>query len=220
MKRRNLPSLVSMIWLTAGLILGAVFALLVVKSLDVAWVEATGTWFGAVATVLALFWAVQVFRLDQAHRDSALQEARAADALAREESKLAETRAARAAEQAHVDRAARVSMTIRAGGGFGGDGNWHMNNVYLRFFNETDSAVTIEDVEFDSPLEGIGNPVSSLRVPASAELEKVVAVDPAIRVDDGVLNNPWTHSNAVVTYRVNGSRWRRTTGVDSVPERI
>jgi hypothetical protein len=65
-KRRKAALVVHLIWAVAGIAIGETIALLWVGGLTPEWIAATGTWFGAVATVLALLWAVQTFRADQA----------------------------------------------------------------------------------------------------------------------------------------------------------
>lgn len=67
MRKRRKALVVRPIWVAAGVAIGATIALPWAQGLTPDWIEATGTWFGAVATVLALLWAVQTFRADQAH---------------------------------------------------------------------------------------------------------------------------------------------------------
>lgn len=58
-------------WGLAGLILGAAIALLLSQNWSPDWIGTTGTWIGAVATVLTLLWAVRSFRTDQDDREEA-----------------------------------------------------------------------------------------------------------------------------------------------------
>ncbi len=118
---------VYLIWAVGGGAVGAAAALLWVKGLKPDWVEATGTWFGAIATVVALLWAVQTFRADQAHRDAE----RTAAASERED--------AQAKEQAGIRAdAARVALALRGGGGYGHGGEKSMTGVFIDIHNDTD----------------------------------------------------------------------------------
>lgn len=58
------------IWGLGGLTLGTSLALLVSRNWIPEWIGATGTWFGAVATVLTLLWVVRSFRSHQAEREN------------------------------------------------------------------------------------------------------------------------------------------------------
>lgn len=66
-------------WGIGGLTLGASLALLVIENWTPEWIEATGTWFGAVATVLTLLWAVRSFRSDQDEREKSRKAEREID---------------------------------------------------------------------------------------------------------------------------------------------
>lgn len=57
-------------WFVAGFGVGSLGMLLLAKDFTADWVGAAGTWFGSIATVLALLWAVQSFRTDQRRRDA------------------------------------------------------------------------------------------------------------------------------------------------------
>lgn len=94
-------------WGLGGLTLGASLALLVLKNWTPGWVGATGTWFGAVATVLTLLWAVRSFRSDQAEREAtriAEREKEAATLVEREHGEITEA-------NKRVHRAARWRWT-------------------------------------------------------------------------------------------------------------
>jgi amino acid transporter len=71
MRTRPRTLIVQLIWGIGGLAAGSALALMWFHNFTPEWVEATGTWFGAIATVLALLWAVQTFRSDQAAREEA-----------------------------------------------------------------------------------------------------------------------------------------------------
>lgn len=140
-KRRKAALVVHLIWAVAGIAIGATIALLWVKGLTPEWIEATGTWFGAVATVLALLWAVQTFRADQAHRE--------------EERRRVETDRAAAldAEERHIRTDAdRVGLVFRGGAGQGSAGEQELTSVRIAVHNDTDRPVVVEEFTLDPPL--------------------------------------------------------------------
>lgn len=102
------PLLVNAIWAIGGLSLGACVATVLDGRWTAEWVAATGTWFGAIATVLALLWAVASFRADQSDRDKTRVEERAK-----------ETAIERARALRELTEASNVTVSITGAGGYG-----------------------------------------------------------------------------------------------------
>jgi TRAP-type C4-dicarboxylate transport system permease small subunit len=114
------PLIVHLIWVIGGLTLGASLALLGIKNWTPDWIEATGTWLGAVATVLTLLWAVRSFRSDQAEREisrRAEREKEVAEQIERERDQTKE--------------ASNVSIALKGGGRYGTSPDQKMTSVYV-----------------------------------------------------------------------------------------
>lgn len=191
---------VHLIWAVGGLAVGATAALLWVKGLKSEWVEATGTWFGAIATVLALLWAVQTFRADQAHRDAERQSAASdrADAQAREQ---AEIRA----------DAARVALALRGGGGYGHDGEKSMTGVFIDIHNDSDQPVIVTKVILDDGLTTRSPVPTPIRIKSRESWTQQFDTEP-VPVSDGELSgNPLVSYGGSITFEVHDRAWSKTT---------
>lgn len=103
-ERRSL--LINFIFLLAGVAIGGAAVGIWVQHAKPDWVEAYGTWFGAIGTVAAVLWAVQTFMADQVHRQEQMDAAATKDV---------EIRAAEAA--AMIETASRVKVSLRGGRG-------------------------------------------------------------------------------------------------------
>jgi hypothetical protein len=154
--RRAKPVIIHIIWAVAGIAVGATVALLWVKKFESDWVGATGTWFGAIATVLTLLWAVQTFRADQAHRERerAAKEAERVQAIL--DAQRADEKAKRAAEAALVATANRVTFRVGSGGSGEQRGSkFEITTVVLKVTNETNERVLVKSCELMPPLRAV-----------------------------------------------------------------
>jgi hypothetical protein len=210
--RRVKPVIVHIIWAVAGSAVGATAALLWVKKFKVEWVEAMGTWFGAIATVLALLWAVQTFRSDQAHREQ--------ERIAREVERAEEARAAlradeeaeRRAEGALLSLANGVSVAayVHGGGTPLRGGGFEITMLRLKVINETSERVLVKGYEVDPPLHAF----YGLRDPLPIGSHDMRSVEFTIKPVD-VTDAEWDASQAIerfvarLTYTVAGHTWTR-----------
>lgn len=210
--RRVKPVIVHIIWAVAGSAVGATAALLWVKKFKVEWVEAMGTWFGAIATVLALLWAVQTFRSDQAHREQ--------ERVAREAERAEEARAAlRADEEAQrraEDEIRRIANGVSVvahnyGGGTplqGGGFEIHM--LRLQVTNESDERVLVKGYEVAPPLNTRFDSPEPFAVSSRSISNAELFIDP-IPVTAEEFNGGKHIERFVVsiTYTVAGRTWTR-----------
>ena len=110
--------------------------------LDPDWIQATGTWFGAVATVLTLLWAVRSFRSDQAEQEKnrrAEHQKDKAGQIAR--------------EQTEVNQAKNVSISLRAGMAFGSQPEQMMQSIHLWIKNHSKNGVSVHTITLDEQLK-------------------------------------------------------------------
>ncbi|MGC5225161.1 hypothetical protein ACPW96_21540 [Micromonospora sp. DT81.3] len=195
-KRRRHAWIVHAMWALGGAALGAAVALIWLGDFKPEWIEATGTWFGAIATVLTLLWAVQTFRADQAARQEALEKA-----------DNDRQREAAAAEAAIVADAARVEVTVRGGAGYGPDSDKQMTSVHLDIFNGSRHPVTIREIEFPAAVE---LPALMVRVPAGESWTREVKISD-IPADPEELSGKRTVTRLplAIVYALEGREWRR-----------
>ena len=217
MHNRGRAAIVHIIWAVAGVAVGATVALLWIGKLKSEWVAATGTWFGATATVLTLLWAVQTFRADQAHReqqridrDQAQREADEALAATQQRELL---QAAAELESA----ARRVSVSIAGGAGQGSGSDLLMTSVHLSVTNDTAGPVTIKELRFLPPLVAKSYPQVPLRLQSNETRQEQVQVE-LINVESHELSGaPLTRFAAEIVYGLDGRLWTRTSVDDSTP---
>ena len=200
MQSRRRSIIVHAIWAIAGGASGITVALLLVKGFEPEWIEATGTWFGAIATVLALLWAVQTFRSDQAEREA--QRRRDAES---------EREALAAAASAHKDEAAKVVLAIRGGAGYGTVGEQKMSSIHIDFHNDSQELIVIEEVEVDAPLILRKQLRMPIRVPANWTHTELMDIEDIGAMANELSGQPLERFGARMTYRVGPRRWTRAT---------
>lgn len=210
--RRMKPVIVHIIWAVAGSAVGATAALLWVNKFKVEWVEAMGTWFGAIATVLALLWAVQTFRSDQAHREHErvmreAERAEEADAALR-----AEEEAQRHAENAIVRVANGVSVKVFPYGGAERrpDGGLDLAMLRLRVTNESSERVLVKKHELAPPLREMYPFGEPFAVRGRSAEEFTISIEPA-EISDEEFNGARHIARFVVSiiYTVADRTWTR-----------
>jgi hypothetical protein len=189
------PLIVHFIWGLGGLTLGAASSLLVIKNWTPDWIEATGTWFGAVATVLTLLWAVRSFRSDQAQREISRQEEVQKDLAIREER-----------ERGSLEEAENVAIALQGGAAYGGPPDQMMTSVHVTIRNHARYDVIVKRIVLNIPI-----PASDT---ASYLIE--IAEVPARAGDLG--GQPMSRFAAEMFYRLDGRDWSRTS--DSGPKRL
>lgn len=197
-KRRKAALVVHLIWAVAGIAIGATIALLWVRGLTPEWIAATGTWFGAVATVLALLWAVQTFRADQAHRE--------------EERRRVETDRAAAfdAEERHIRTDAdRVGLVLRGGAGQGSAGEQELTSVRIAVHNDTDRPVVVEEFTLDPPLALRRSPATPIRIKPRESWDELLEVVPVPITGGELSGRPLKSYGGVISFEVHGRRWTR-----------
>lgn len=164
----------------SGVVIGGMSVFLFSRGWTAEWVETAGTWAGAIGTVLALVWAVRVFRSEQ--RRKATQE-------------LADRRFA----------AERVDLRLVGGGSIRPN---LLTDGHIEFFNDSDSPVRITRVdiptlEFKSRL-----PIPIRLRPLGGWKEHFQPVAP-VQVEKGetaqrpILSHPWT-----MEFECRGETWR------------
>lgn len=197
----KLPNIVvHFIWAVGGIAVGATVSLLWVKGLKSEWVEATGTWFGAIATVLALLWAVQTFRADQAHREAQrlLEEGSQAEARAREQADI------------RAD-AARVAIALRGGAGFGNEGSKSLTGVFIDIHNDTDQPVAVTTVTLDEALRTRSQIPTPIRIKPGQSWTQQFDTDPAAVADDELSGRPLVSYGGSMTFEIHDRKWSKTT---------
>lgn len=116
-------SIVRLMWAIGGAAVGAAGAIVVTRWSSSDWIEAAGTWFGGVATVLALLWAVQTFRADQQHRESEREQREAEKLVAAQEREATMLAEKEERELEVLTEAKRVLVALHGGGGQGRTGD-------------------------------------------------------------------------------------------------
>lgn len=203
---RRTALLVHLIWAIGGAAIGATVALLLCRGVTADWVGATGTWFGAVATVLALLWAVQTFRADQANRDHARQ--------------VEEEQRRQAAEEEAKDindQASLVTIALLGGGGYGSDPNMQMNSVRLVVKNNSRETVRVTTAELLPPLKENGWRMREFTIQAMDAIDETVPVTPFEAHSAEFSGAPMSRLEARMTFILDGRTW--TTSTNSTPTR-
>lgn len=195
--------IVNLIWGLGGITLGASGALLVLKELAPDWVAATGTWFGAVATVLTLLWAVRAFRSDQADRERTRKDEHEREVKA----------GAQRAHEATVE-ASNVSVSLEGGRAYGTHPNQMMASLYIVIQNHSEHITVIKTVALDPGLTPKSPLEQGFSIPAGETYrEPIEIIDTPARQGD-MSGRPMTRFTAQITYRLNGSSWRRDSDSD------
>lgn len=200
------PLLVHSIWFLSGLTIGACLALLVIKGWTPEWIEATGTWFGAVATVLTLLWAVKSFRSDQAEREVARK--------AERESDLAEQSAR---ERDQINEASHVLISLRGGAGHGEEPNMMLTSVSIEIRNNSKHLVVVDGVTLDKALKPRTPLPASFLIPAGEAITPHVEIEDVPCKRGDLSGQPLTRFEVQMSYRQDGRDWRRR--LEGPPER-
>ncbi|MGO4594851.1 hypothetical protein AB4Z18_13635 [Leifsonia sp. 2TAF2] len=200
MRNRRKALLVHLMWAFAGIAVGAAIALVWVRGLTPDWVEATGTWFGAVATVLALLWAVQTFRADQAHREAERQrvDADRAAALDSEERRI------------RAD-ANRVHLVLLGGAGQGSAGELELTSVRIAVHNDTDLPVIVEQITLDPTLVLRRHPATPIRIKPLEDWEDLIEVVPVPITGGELSGRPLQSYGGTIRFEVHGRMWTRAS---------
>lgn len=206
MRSRSNRLLVHLVWGLGGLTLGASLALLVVKNWTPDWIEATGTWFGAVATVLTLLWAVSSFRSDQAEREKSRK--------AEHEREMAE-KTERESNQAK--EASNVSIALKGGAGYGTTPNQVMTSVHIVIQNHAKYDAVVRGVTLDEALTPLEPLPAGIRVPSGETYSQLVRIEDVPGRENELSGRPMTRFSAYMSYRLDGRDWRRKSGGN--PER-
>lgn len=202
MRKALMPS----IWLIVGAVIGALTMLFWIHGLEPNWVEAAGTWFGGVATVLTLLWAVRVFRSDQRHREEERQR-RHLESLTAEQLR----------EEERVRTASAVSFALRGGAGHGVRANTQMTSLHIDIVNASDNGLSIIDVIPDDPLEFAPALKLPIQLPAN-QSETISQMIVPIAVPKGQFSGrPFTEYGALFVYMISGQTWARRPGSRPYP---
>jgi hypothetical protein len=205
--RSSRAIIVPAIWAVAGLAVGGCAALLWSHGFKAGWVEATGTWFGAVATVLTLLWAVQVFRADQANRERARLDAAAAAAYELE-----------AVDERIEAEAALVTISLKGGAGHGTAPDMLMTSVNVEIRNDTTHQVTVISFGLLPPLNAKSFPAFLPIAPMSTK-SQIVEIQHIPAQPSELSGRPVDRYDAEMTYQLAGRTWLRKVSGDSL-ERI
>lgn len=190
-------------WALGGGAVGVSATTLLIRGSDPNWVEAAGTWVGGISTVLALLWAVQTFRADQASRDAEIQR--------REQEHVAATEAR---EVMIRSVAKKVVLELRGGGGYGNFPNQVMTSLHLRVHNDSDQRVSIYDIELDSLLR-LKRPLSfPVRVQPGETWHSLVEIEEVPAQPDELSDQPVPRYSGSVTYLIDGREWRHEVSGD------
>lgn len=187
-------------WGLGGVVVGASSAALWIQGIEPDWVEATGTWIGGVATVLALLWAVQTFRADQAARENEIA-AREADRVA----------TAAATEAAVVNAASRVTMEIRGGGGYGPDGKKKMTTLHVYVHNDSAQTASILELDFDAPLQPKRLPAMPIRVRPGTTWHELIEINDIDAEASELSDAPVARFFGATIFLLDGRERRRST---------
>ncbi|KNH16303.1 hypothetical protein ACU18_14200 [Arthrobacter sp. ZBG10] len=199
--------IVHLMWGIAGLTLGACLALLVVNNWTPNWIEATGTWFGAVATVLTLLWAVRSFRSDQVEREKARQ----ADYEKTRDEQLAR-------EQAEMNQAKSVSISLEGGAAYGSGPDQMMTSFHVRIKNRSKYGVSVRAMTLDERLKPMRPLPADVHVASGDDFRQMVEIQDVPARSEELSGRAMNRFTVEMTYLIDGHDWRRSS--TSSPERL
>ncbi|MFJ6004049.1 hypothetical protein [Arthrobacter sp. NPDC092385] len=191
----------------AGSIVGMCAALLVVKDWSPDWIEATGTWFGGVGTILTLLWAVRAFRADQVARE----EARDAEYTKERATQLAR-------EHAEMKQAQTVSIALQGGGGIGSSPNQLMTTFHVVIKNHSEHGIVVRTVKIDDQLKLKRQVPADFYVPKGETFRDTFEIQEVPARAEELSGRPMTRFTAEMTYQLEGRDWRRS--LTGQPERL
>lgn len=193
-------------WGLGGLTLGASLALLVLKNWTPDWVGATGTWFGAVATVLTLLWAVRSFRSDQAEREVTRIAEREKEAITLMEQ-----------ERGEFTEASNVSIALRGGAGYGTDPNMRMTSIHVDIRNHSKHDAVVKTFTFNEPLTPQKALPTGVHIPAGTTWTKTFDIDEVPARHNELSGRAISRCSANISYRLDGRDWHRTSEGSPLP---
>lgn len=200
MPSRKNTLIIHVIWGLGGLTLGASLALLVSKNWTPEWIGATGTWFGAVATVLTLLWAVRSFRSDQAERESSRLAERDKEAAALMER-----------ERGDLKEASHVSIELKGGAGEGSPPNLVMTSLHVKIRNHSKYDAVVKAVTLDEALTARQPLPEDVHIPAGDTFSEFIQIVGVPGRQDDLSGQPMSRFTASLSYRLNGRDWRRNS---------
>lgn len=206
MPSRKNTLIIHVIWGLGGLTLGACIALLVSKNWAPDWIGATGTWFGAVATVLTLLWAVRSFRSDQAERENSR--------LAERDKEVA---ALMERESGDFKEASHVSIALMGGAGEGTPPDMVMTSLHVKIRNHSKYDAVVKAVTLDGELTPRGPLPEDVHIPAGETFTRIIQIVSVPGHPDELSGRPMTRFIAGLSYRLNGRDWRRNSQSEPVP---
>ncbi|QHC72227.1 hypothetical protein [Rathayibacter sp. VKM Ac-2801] len=183
-----------------GLALGACLATVIDGRWTADWVGATGTWFGSIATVLALLWAVQSFRADQADREQTRAEARDREDVERRER-----------EESELAQARNVSIALRGGAAYGDGPNQMLTGVHVDISNDSKNIVVVSRFRLDEKLRPTKALPDDLRVLAGQTLRTSIDVEPTAAQSGEASGGRLTRLTADMDYRIGDRNWSRSS---------
>jgi hypothetical protein len=199
--------IIHLMWGIAGLTLGACIALLIVKNWTPDWIEATGTWFGAVATVLTLLWAVRSFRSDQAERERTRQAEHEKDRAGQLER-----------EQAEMKRAKSVSISLEGGAAYGSGPGQMMTSMHVWIKNHSKYGVSVYAITLDEQLKPKRSLPTDFHIQAGSDFHQIIEIEDVPARAEELSGKPMTRFTARMTYHIDGHDWHRSS--TSNPERL
>lgn len=199
--------IIHLMWGIAGLTLGACLALVLINNWTPDWIEATGTWFGAVATVLTLLWAVRSFRSDQAEREKTRRTEHEKDGTERMER-----------EQADMNQAKSVSISLGGGAASGSPPEQMMTSIHVWVKNRSKYGVSVHAITLDEQLIPTRPWPSDPYLQPGEDFHQLIQIqDIPARAED-LSGQLMTRFSAQMKYQINGHDWSRSSTSD--PERL
>ena len=194
--------LVHAIWGLGGAAVGAAIALLVIKGWTPDWIEASGTWFGAIGTILTLLWAVQSFRSDRIEKERTRQATEAAVDAERAER-----------ERAAREKAAGVSVELRGGAGHmaaSGVGQT-MTSIHIWVRNLTETNVIVKRIILDDRLLPLYPVDEGFSVAAGETESDQLQIEETPAREGELSGRPLTRFSVKMIFRLDGRDWRRSS---------
>lgn len=199
MQSRQRAVLVNAIWAIGGLSLGACTATVIDGRWTPEWVSATGTWFGAIATVLALLWAVVSFRTDQASREEA-----------RDEERARENASTRDREDRELSNATNVTIALASAGGQGGrPDEWQLSYVMMKITNTSRHPALVTALSLDPQLVLTDDLPGTFLVPVGDVRHETVGIE-LLRSPEGFDAAALAHFEVGMDYQLDGLKWHRS----------
>ncbi len=105
-----------------------------------------------------------------------------------------------------------MSVALEGGGGYGTPPHQMMSSVHIVIQNNSKYDVVVKSVTFDEALTPQEPLPAGIRIPACETFLQMVNIEDVPGDEDELSGRPMSRFTAHMSYRLNGSDWRRSSG--------